>query len=313
MNDSTNTTPRNGATNRTSAGNHSSDQPLPNDTLNRTNERTCTQKLTIPTLEKQDHTNTNMWWRKFVQYIKMTKDLDLSKMTNNKDILPQYRDQLETEIKDIFLWAIGQNAITEMTKTVREREPSSLPIYKLYTLFRLHFTPERNVQHSRADFFDLKREDGVSAADVWKRILEVEKNCEFETITAAELLASKFLSVIRKSTGDYDLKKKIRKSDMSIEAITEALHEYMYEKLNDSPETEEEKKIRYLNKRKTRNTKDLSEKPTKFKKVDCNRCGAPNWSRQHKCPAKGKKCIKCEKIGHYAKYCRTNKSKQRTG
>ena len=29
---------------------------------------------------------------------------------------------------------------------------------------------------------------------------------------------------------------------MSIEAITEALHEYMYEKKNDSPETEEEKK-----------------------------------------------------------------------
>ena len=29
---------------------------------------------------------------------------------------------------------------------------------------------------------------------------------------------------------------------MSVEAITEALHEYMYEKLNDSQETEEEKK-----------------------------------------------------------------------
>ena len=132
----------------------------------------------------------------------MTKDLDLSKMTNNKDILPQYRDQLETEIKDIFLWAIGQNAITEMTKMVREREPSSLPLYKLYTLFRLHFTPERKVQHSRADFSDLKREDEESVADVWKRILEVEKSCEFETIAAAELLASKFLSVIGKSTGD---------------------------------------------------------------------------------------------------------------
>ena len=276
MDDNTVNTPINGATNRTSTEPHPNDQPLPNDTLNRISERTCTQKLTIPTLEKQGYINANMWWRKFVQYIKMTKDLDFSKMTNNKEILPQYREQLETEIKDIFLWAIGQNAITEMTKTVREREPSSLPLYKLYTLFRLHFTPERNVQHSRADFFDLKREDGESAADVWKRILEVEKNCEFETITAAELLASKFLSVIGKSTGDYDLKKKIRKSDMPVEAITEALHEYMYEKLNDSPETEEEKKIRYLKKRKTRNIKEPSEKPTKFKKIDCNRCRAPN-------------------------------------
>ena len=75
MDDSTNTTPRNGATNKTSAGTHSGEQPLPNDTLNRTSERTGRQKLTIPTLEKQDYTEANMWWRKFVQYIKMTKDL----------------------------------------------------------------------------------------------------------------------------------------------------------------------------------------------------------------------------------------------
>ena len=42
---------------------------------------------------------------------------------------------------------------------------------------------------------------------------------------------------------------------MSVEAITEALHEDMYEKLNDAPETEEEKKIRYLNKRKAKSYK----------------------------------------------------------
>ena len=192
-------------------GSQPGEQPPPNETMNRTVERTCTQKLTIPTtLEKQECTSANMWWRKVVQYIKMTKDLDLSTMTNSKEILPQYRDQLETEIKDIFLWAIGQNAITEMTKTVREREPSSLPLHKLYSLFRLHFTPERNVHHSRADFFELKREEGESASDVWKRILAIERNCEFETITAAEILASKFLSVIGKSAGDYDLKKKIK-------------------------------------------------------------------------------------------------------
>ena len=208
MDDSTNISPRNGSNISTATGSRAGEQPLPNETMNRTAERTCTQKLTIPTLEKQDYTSANLWWRKFVQYIKMTKDLDLSTMTNSKEILPQYRDQLEAEKKDIFLWAIGQNAITQMTKTVREREPSSLPLHKLYSLFRLHFTPERNVHHSRADF--------------------------------------------------------------------------------------------------------LTDKPTKFKKMDCNKCGAPNWSRQHECPARGKKCAKSEKIGHNAKCCRTNK-KPHTG
>ena len=103
-------------------------------------------------------------------------------MTNNKEISPQYRDQLETDIKGIFIWAIGRNAITEMTKTVREREPSSLLLYKFYTHFRLHFTPERTVRHRIAVFFDLKREDGESAADLWKRILEVEKTASLKQL-----------------------------------------------------------------------------------------------------------------------------------
>ena len=153
----------------------SSSQLIPNETTTRTGERTCTQKLTIPSLEKHDSSSANLWWRKFVQYIKMTKDIDLSQMVNPKKILPQFRDQLELEIKDTFLWAIGQSALSEMTKTVREREPSTLSLHRLHSLLRLHITPERNVQHSRADFFDLKIESNETAADVWKRILEVEK------------------------------------------------------------------------------------------------------------------------------------------
>ena len=37
--------------------------------------------------------------------------------------------------------------------------------------------------------------------------------------------------------------------------------------------------------------------------LDCNRCAARNWSKQHECPAIGKKCAKCGKPGYYAKCC----------
>ena len=82
--------------------------------------------------------------------------------------------------KRVFIWAVGQAALTEMTKTVKEREPNSLPLYRLYALFRLHFIPERNKHHSRADFFNLKREPGESAAETWKRILEIEKTANLK-------------------------------------------------------------------------------------------------------------------------------------
>ena len=113
-----------------------SNRSLPNNTTTRSVERTTTQKLPILILEKNDHTSAKLWWRKFIQYIKMTRELDLSKMTNSKEVLPQYRDQLEEETKDVFIWAVGQSALTEMTKTVREKEPTSIPLYRLNALFR---------------------------------------------------------------------------------------------------------------------------------------------------------------------------------
>ena len=115
-------------------------------------------------LEKHDSSSANFWWRKFVQYRKITWDIDLSIMTDSKEILPQFRDQLELEIKDTFLWAIGQSALTEITKTLRERKPSALPTatqivhfipFVLYTRKRCttlqgrFFQPKKNKRNSR--------------------------------------------------------------------------------------------------------------------------------------------------------------------
>ena len=164
----------------------------------------------------------------------MTQKIDLNTMTTDKDILEEYREELEIKIKDIFIWALGEEAVTEMTKTARDNDPNKMNINQLYILFRLHFIPERNKFHSRADFFGITREPNETAEDVWTRILQTEKNCEFDNVTPAELIASKFLSLIGRSTGDYELKKKIRKSNMTIETITDLIHEYMYDRLNDS-------------------------------------------------------------------------------
>ena len=92
---------------------------------------------------------------------------------------------------------------------------------------------------------------------------------------------------------------------MSIEAFPDAIQEYMFEKLNESPETEEEKKIRHVHKRKLTKSKEQTERYPKTRRLDCNKCGAPNWSKQHECPARGKKCAKCGKLGYYAKCCRS--------
>ena len=56
MDENTEEDPRIGNTILSSSGTRQANQTLPNDTMNRTADRTCTQKLTIPTLEKHDQT-----------------------------------------------------------------------------------------------------------------------------------------------------------------------------------------------------------------------------------------------------------------
>ena len=85
---------RYGESTQASTGTKQGGQIPPNETMNRTVDRTCTQKLTIPTLEKQDQANASMWWRKFVQHIKMTKDIDLENIHQNPFWRPPFFEPL---------------------------------------------------------------------------------------------------------------------------------------------------------------------------------------------------------------------------
>ena len=53
------------------------------------------QKITLPIFEKKTIPEAKLWWKRFIQYVKMTQDKDLTIMTNDKEILSQYREELE--------------------------------------------------------------------------------------------------------------------------------------------------------------------------------------------------------------------------
>ena len=183
------------------------------------------QKVILTTFDKKGKQEAKLWWRRFTQHIKMTQNIDLNQLTTDLEILDLYRNDLNIRIKDLFVWALGESAITEMTRTVKDNDPNKMDINQLNSLFRLHFITERNKFRSRAVFFRYNKRKNETAEDEWTRRLQVEKNCEFENVTPAELIAFKFLSLIRRSTGDYELKKKIRKSDMTIGTITDLIYE----------------------------------------------------------------------------------------
>ena len=237
----------------------------------------------------------------------MTQKIDLNTITTDKEILEEYREELEIKIKDIFIWALGEEAVTEMTKTMRDNDPNKMNINQLYILFRLHFIPERNKFQSRADFFGITREPN-----------ERPKTSRHEYWTPKKTVNLTTLSLIGRSTGDYELKKKIRKSNMTIEKITDLIHEYMYDRLNDSNNSNDGRNIKHVQERPRKrkwsekasydkNKKRPEYQKPRYKDNRCGQCGAPNWSRQQKCPSKSVDCRNCKKRGHYEKMCRLPK------
>ena len=157
---------------------------------------------------------------------------------------------------------------------------------------------------------------------MWTGILQVEKNCEFENVTPAELIPSTFLSIIGRSTVDYELKKKIRKSDMAIETITALVHEHMYDQLNESKNSNNDgKEIKHVrdrpHQRKLTDKTDQDKSKRRpenqrYKQRDnrCGQCGAPNRTKQPMCPAKMAESKNCKRRGLYEKMCRSTKRVQ---
>ena len=111
------------------------------------------QKITIPIVEKKTIQEVKLWWRIFIQDVKMTQDIDFTTITNDREILSRYRDELRVKIKNKIIWTLCEAEVTEMIKTVRVNDPNKMSLNQLYSLFRLHFILEINKLHSSADFF----------------------------------------------------------------------------------------------------------------------------------------------------------------
>ena len=76
------------------------------------------------------------------------------------------------------------------------RKLKYIKIQELLKLFKKAFMTARNVFHSRAQFFNVKQEDGETLDDYWKRVVDIERKREFNRITPEEIITYKFAATI---------------------------------------------------------------------------------------------------------------------
>ena len=166
--------------------------------------------------------------------------------------------------------------------------------------------PHQSGTHNRGEFFWTRQTESETPEDFWQRLIEIEKECAFEGITAEDLLISKFMTAIT----DTKLRDKLMKEKkLELKKTLEMIKQNTYERKN-RKNTIPEALILHREKEIKEDTIQRMERSdtrpkNKFtKEKSCKFCKATNWNPTHKCPALGKLCNNCGKKGHFARVYR---------
>ena len=63
---------------------------------------------------------------------------------------------------------------------------------RIIDIIQENLLPVRNVFHSRAQFFNMKQDDNETLDEYWKRLVGIERKCDFNNITADEIITYRF-------------------------------------------------------------------------------------------------------------------------
>ena len=207
-----------------------------------TSERAEKSKYKIPILSDREtdltKTNPKMWWEQISDYIHLTYNRNLDEII---DAGIEYMDPHTVyHIKSDVIWALGPKAKHEITRGQWGRELKDVNLPELLTRFKKIFLPVRNSQ-----FFNMKQDDNETMDEYWKRLVDIERKCGFNNITAEEIITYKFAATIK----DKRARDKILKGPLKIQLVLETIEPDNY------------------NRKKTETRNQISKRPEKTQQV----------------------------------------------
>ena len=246
------------------------------------------------------------WLERFRQYTKRKYKMDIAELIRGEEMTQNEWATKENQIQDDFIWGLGPEALYQMTRAEYKTDPDKIAIKDLIRLFNEYFLPKRNTYHNGGEFFWTKQTEAETPEDFWRRLIEIEKECNFESITAEELLISKFMTAITdKKLRDKLMKEKKPEMKKTIEMIKQNTYEKKNNK-NTIPEALISNRKKEIKEEPIQRMDKFNSRPRKTfnNNRPCSFCNAPNWNTTHKCPALDQACNNCGKKGHIARSCR---------
>ena len=149
------------------------------------------------------------WLERFRQFCKREQKIDITPLLKGENITDTNWNSKEQAVQEDFIWAVGPEALYQITRAEYKTEPDSIKVKDLIRLFTEFYMPKRNTYHNRCDFFWAKQTEDETPEEFWRRLIEIEKECNFNTISAEELSISKYMTAITdKKLRDKIMKKK---------------------------------------------------------------------------------------------------------
>ena len=223
------------------------------------------------------------WTERLRHYIKRTHDIDIKPILTD-GTTPTHADwnTKEPAIRQDIIWGAGPTAIEDITKGQFNTDPDTITAERLLKLFMDHFLPKRNTYHSRGDFFWAKQEENETPLEHWRKLITLERNCEFKDIKQEDLIISKFITSIT----DKKLRKKlIGEKTLNLQTTMELITQDSYDKRNKVsaiPATIAKDKKQYEAIQKLfRNQKPLN----KTRSSDCGFRRQQNWTPRTQMPS----------------------------
>ena len=228
--------------------------------------------------------------------------MDIAVLIRGEDMSQNDWATKENQIQDAFVWGIDPDALYQMTRAEYKTEPDKIAIKDLIRLFNVYFRQKRNTYNNRGETFWTKQTEAETPEDFWRILREIEKDCNFENITAEDLLISKFMTAITdKKLRDKLMKEKKPEMNKTIEMIKQ--NTYEKEGKSTIPEALISNREKEIKEEPIQRMKKFNSRPRKNinNNRPCRYCNAPNGSPTHKCPALHQTCNNCGKKGHFAR------------
>lgn len=254
----------------------------------------------FPKFDLDDYNTISTRWEKYKKrFINLCVALNI---TDDKQKLALLLNYIGEEAYDIY-----DNLL------VRDSDET---LNNAIDIFDKHFNPKKNVEYEVYLFRKLKQNEGETIHQFYVRVKQQANRCDFNTRIEQEIKQQLILSRCNNKLRKYAFKNtELTLQEFLTYANSLEDAEHKADDVDNTNKHEEEvnelrRKLQESSFGKSKTSRRGSSSHTYNK--TCFRCGG-TFPHTKPCPAEGKTCLNCNKIGHFARCCRSSGVKRRQG